>query len=514
LGLALAGAIFSASARAERWTLDPSVTSRATWTDNSAFDDQGQASADTLIELVPSISLLGDGKRFRVRGSASLTALTYVNGTRGDRLLPTVDLTANLEAIERFFFIEAGVVTRQTAEDAFAPRPDGAADVNTVTTSQYRLVPSFEGRLGGDVQYRLRSSNSWTDTRGGTGTSADGAYSGEHVLRVERAPTPFGWATELSRSDTLFESGLAARSTLDSARLVLSYALSPTTNFGLRGGYEQLRIRSAGQEVDNHKQAVYGLDLHWRPTERTELNALWEDRFFGSAWHFKFDHRMPRVAWNVSLSRDITSLPQSFLTLPATNNVAALLDAAFTTRFPDPAERARIVADLIARQGLPSSLATQTSLFAERVSIVTSGNASIAFIGVRNSLAISAFSSKTEDLPDSIFANVPGNSLNVLQHGGSLTVSQQATTLTALNLTAAYTRTKGLAADEGLQSTQKIVRIQMTRQLSAKSSAFIGARLQRFDSKAPVPNVNTPGARDTPANAREHAAFIGLSHRF
>lgn len=487
-------------AHAEKWTIEPAIETRATYTDNAAFEDQGQSRGDTIFELIPSVALRGEGKRFRIFGNVGLNAVTYVNGTSDNRILPNVDLTANLEAIERFFFLEAGVVSRQGAEDVFGPRPDGGSDFNTVTTTQYRVIPMFQGRLGNDIDYRLRSSNSWTKVSGTeTSTQEDGAYLGDHSLRIERRPSPFGWAFEAARSDTRFESADPPSAIVDSARISLTYAFGPSFVAGLRGGYEKTNL-----VVNQQEQAIYGVELKWRPSERTDLNGFWEERFFGSGWRFRFDHRMPRIAWNISLSRDIASFPQAFLSLPPTNNVAGLLDAAFTTRFPDPTERARIVADLMARQGLPSTLLSETSLFAQRVSILNSRSATVAFLGIRNSLAFSVFSSRTEDLPDSIFLAVPGSSQNNEQQGGSVTYSHQITTITSLNLTGGYTRTLGLGVDEGTESKQKSVRVQVTRQLAPKTQAYIGARVQYFDS-------NVPG---TVGEAREHAAFVGLGHRF
>src|SRR5262245_20158709 len=165
-GLALVGAAYFAPAQAEKWLIEPAIDTRATWTDNVAFDEQGVKESDVLLEATPSVSLLGEGKRFRIFGRVAATGLVYANGTRENRLLPEVGLNANLEAIERFFFVEAGVTSRQTAVDAFAARPEGASDFNTETTTDYRIVPSFEGQITPDVKYRLRSANDWTTITG------------------------------------------------------------------------------------------------------------------------------------------------------------------------------------------------------------------------------------------------------------------------------------------------------------------------------------------------------------
>lgn len=496
---ALACGAYADTAHAAKWLFDASIESRATWTDNVSFEERGPEDDDVILELAPRLGLRGDGRRFRISGGVGLSALTYANGSRDNRYLPSVDLSANLEAIEQFFFIDAGIVARQGNENAFAPRPDGAADFNTVTTTQYRLAPSFQGRIGGDVQYRLQSSNSWTDVSGES-AQADGAYSGEHVLRIDRQAQPLGWAMELARRDTQFESQSATPSAvIDSGRIIISYAVAQGLAFGVRGGYEKTNL-----VVDNAEHTIYGVEATWRPSERTDLNGNWERRFFGNGWRLAFNHRMPRVAWSIGLSRDVASFPEAFLTLPPTNNVAALLDAAFTTRFPDPTERARIVADLMARQGLPSSLATETSLFTQRVSLLTSRSGTVTFLGVRNSLAISIFSSKTQALPDSVFSLLPGAVGDLDQKGASVSLSHQFSAVTSFNVTGSATRTTGFVEGQDSTSRQRTLRMQVTHQLAPKSSAFVGARSQKFDS-------NAPGIAN---DVRENAAFVGLAHRF
>jgi uncharacterized protein (PEP-CTERM system associated) len=489
---------YHAGPRGETWRLEPTLETTATWTDNVALEDRASAQDDTILELVPGIVVRGEGRRLRVSGGLSLRALTYANGTRDDRLLPTADLSANLEAVERILFLDARVVSRQGAEDVFGPRSDNS-DVNTVTTTQYLLSPSLEGRPGGDTRLRLRSTNSWTDVSG-EGTQADSAYQGDHVLRLERPPAPLGWSVELARNETRFESQAQPSATIDSGRLTIDYAIGADFVAALRGGYERTNLL-----VENRSQSIYGAGFNWQPTPRTQLDGLWEERFFGSAWRLRFTHRMPRLAWNIGTSRDVLSFPQAFLTLAPTSNVRALLDAAFTTRFPDAAERGRVVGDLIARMGLPASLASETSLFSQRVSIVTSRSAMITLVGVRNTFALSAYSNHTQALADPVFtALIPGAAQDVLQEGVSFTVSHQLSAVSAVNLTAEAGRTRGRGVDEGQRSTQAAGRLQWTRQLAPRTSTFVGARVQDFES-------NVPG---TVADARERAAFVGLAHRF
>jgi uncharacterized protein (PEP-CTERM system associated) len=502
--IALACACYFGPAQAEKWTLDPSIDTRATWSDNMEFTPSGRS--DTLLEATPSIILLGEGRRFRIAGHAAVTGQVYTEGTLDNRLLPEASLTANLEAIEHFFFIDAGITARQTLGNVFGPRPLGGAGVNTETTTDYRLSPHFEGQITPDVKYQLRSDNDWTVITGAP-TDQNQSYFGDHTFRIERQPVPLGWSFELGRTDSRFENQVPPKATDDTARIALNYAVTYSFMLGVRGGYEKTNLVF---DKDHQEQVLYGGEMRWRPSERTNLDWVWEERFFGPSWHFQFDHRMPRVAWNLGLSRDVQSFSETFLTLPPTNNVFGLLDAAFTTRFPDPAERTRVVNSLIADQGLPSSLSGPTSLSTQHVSVVTSRNAQVVVTGVRNSVVVSAYSLRTEDLQDSVF----GTSLNVVQDGGSVTVSHQATTLLAINLTGNYRRDRGFGPNEGQKSYQRGVQLQATRQLAPKTTAYAGVRWQNFDSNALGGGVPLPGTELPYQRANEHAAFVGLGHRF
>ncbi|MCS6944239.1 MAG: TIGR03016 family PEP-CTERM system-associated outer membrane protein [Sutterellaceae bacterium] len=487
-------------AAAARWSVEAGADARVTWTDNAAFDARGAATEDWLWELSPVVRLLAVGPRLRLAGTAGVSALTYTQGAGRSRVLSTADIRAEAELAERHFFLEAAVVARPGAENVFAPRSDGPSDVNTVTSVQYRLTPTWRGRLGGAVDVQLRSANAWTDIVGERGAPADAAYTGEHSLRLRRMPVPFGWTVEVVRSETRYESVVPPAATTDTGRVELEYAWTPGLTTSLRAGHEKTNL-----VIRDRQQATYGVAARWRPTERTLLEASGERRFFGTGWSARFDHRWPRVAWSFVSRRDVGSFPQAFLNLPPTENVVALLNAAFTTRFPDEFERNRVIADIIARYNLPASLAAPTALYSRRFSIQTSHTASLAVIGVRNSLALSLFHTKTEDLADAAFLVPSATATNVLQQGEAATLAHLLTPLTTVNLTLSRTRTEGVGADAGPQSRQIAARLELAQRFAPRSRGYVGARWQKFES--------TAGAA-VPADAAERAVFLGIAHRF
>lgn len=495
LVLACAG-LAPASALAETWRLDPAASAQLTWTSNANFGE-GPARRDTILELRPSIAIRGEGARLRINGSAALNGVAYARDTQDSEVLPRVDLNARLEAIERLFFIEAGYRASQTSENPFGARPDVASLANTLTTTEARFTPYIEGAAGANLRYRVRSDNSWVREIGAeAATSAAAGYFGRHSASIERDPQPFGWRLQAERNDTRYDDSVQPSLTLDEARAVLTYAFGETLTAGVRAGHERNNF-----ETEVRSRGFYGAEATWRPTPRTTLDMFGENRFFGTGYRLGFNHRMPRLAWRVLLSRGIDTTPQSLFELPATQNVTALLDAMFTTRFPDPIERARAVQDFIAQRGLPTSTLQPTSLVDERVSVVTRRETGMTLTGVRNTLSFSLFHVTTEDAtPASPLAT--GSALNNnVQRGVSMAVTHRLGVSTSLSVSADWSRIRALGVAGDDETSQQGVTLQVNLQAAPKTSAFFGGRYRKLDS-----NVAVEG--------REGALFVGMDHRF
>lgn len=498
---ALLACLGASSAFAQQWGMDLGLASQLTWTSNSSFGVAAGGQEDTVLELRPHLRLHGEGARLRLSGTASVAGIAYANGTQPNLLEPTADLSARLEAIERLFFLEAGYRAAQTSQNPFGARPDSAFTANTLTASQWRFSPVIEGAAGSGLRYRLRSDNTWTREIGASDLAvapdAGGGYFGRHAASIERDPQPFGWHLEAERALTRYNDPAQTSVSIETARLILSYALGEDWSAGLRAGYERNNIES----VEQRRRSIYGVEARWRPSPRTTLSAFHEQRFFGSGWNLAFDHRRPQLALSMLFSRGIDTTPQAFLDLPATDNVAGLLDAAFTTRYPDPIERARVVQDYISRQGLPSATFGPLSLFAPRFSLVTERRASVTLLGSRNSLTLSGFSTRTEDAIDLGPLATGAAATNNVQYGASVVLSHRLNPLTGLSVTLDWSRIRALDMLVPDESTQRGVRVQTSLRVAPLTSTFFGGRYRKIES-----NVAIQG--------REGAVFAGLDHRF
>jgi uncharacterized protein (PEP-CTERM system associated) len=500
--VALALAQVSSAALAVPWFVEMGVTGQVTATDNSNLDRSSTRESDVIVALSPTISLRGQGRRLRVSGAAALSAVTYVNGTQDSSLDPVGRFVANLEAIEDWFFIDSEVSATRSLVNPLGPRVDGPSSLNRTTELMARISPYIERSFPNDLRLLIRSDNAWTDTRGGL-ESVPTEYSARHFLRFSLDPRPFGWALEAERRrDDRVDIGAATGAWYDLARLRLRYTLDGQFGVGVRGGYERSELFLEDETV-----SFAGVEVSWRPTERTRLDGFWEDRSFGNASSIAFTHRSPFIAWDLRGSRDLTTFDDAAFAVPATGDLAALLNAALQTRIVDPVERARTVEEFIARRGLPRSLPGAINIYSNQVVVRTSRSGTLTLIGTRSTVAVSGYYQRDETPAGDVFGLSTGNLTGLGQYGASLTYSRRLSTVLAALATATWTKTRdevgaaALGAASVAQSTQQTFRVQFDRQLGPRTTGFMGARYQIYDT-------------DVAVSSREAAIFAGLGHRF
>jgi uncharacterized protein (PEP-CTERM system associated) len=414
--------------------------------------------------------------------------------------LPEADLNARLEAIERWLFLEAAVKTSQASSDPFGVRPEPGTTTNTLTTRQTRFSPSIEAPIDALTRYRVRSDNTWVHLKSAESTStpdpAAAGYFGQHKVSIEHDPRPFGWRLDAERDETRYRVGVTAPLVNDSVRLAVDYALSPELAAGLRGGYERNSLVAGDRQGK-----VYGAQARWQPSPRTLLSAEGERRYFGSAWKLGFDHRTPRLAFSLSTSRSLQTTPQSLFELPATGDVTALLDEIFKARIPDRDERARAVQIFKAAQGLPDATLGPSIISAQRQSLVTTRGGSVGWVSARDSLVLSGFNTRTEDLPDATLLATGAPIANNRQYGVGLTFSRRLSALASVSCTLDWSRIRALGPTATALTTQLGTRVQLSLQAAPRTGVVFGGRYRKLDS-----NIAFPG--------REVTLFTGLDHRF
>ena len=483
-------------AMAQAWATEVGVGSQLELTSNAALGE-ADGRGDTILSVRPHIRLFREGGQFKLSGSASLDGIVYLNHTQSDRLQPQADLTASLKVVPRLLFLDADLRAFQTNVDPFGARQEaGSTSENSVTTVVARVTPRIEGTAGEHLRYLVRSDNAWLNEGGATasvvGSTSEG-YFGEHSAFIERDPAPGGWRLEAQRSDTRYRNSTLLPLVIDTARATVLYSPGADIRLGVHTGYERTSFDENG--------VIYGAEVKWEPSPRTVLSAFGERRFFGSSWRLAFDHRTPAFAWNILSSRTLETSAQTQVDLPPTNNVAALLDGMFTTRFPDPVERARAVQDFITSRGLPTSTLQPIALRQQQLSILNLNLATVALIGVRNTVSLSGYHSRRQDALDASVIPSGGSPTNNTQVGASVALTHQLTPSHNLTASADWSRITAAAEFGGERTTQAGVRLQVNIRPAPRTTLAVGARYRVLDSNSSV-------------NGNEEAVFVGLDHRF
>jgi len=452
---------------------------------------------DVLLGVRPRLLLRGETPRLQVVGNIEVDAVNYTRGTQDNVVLPRGDLLARVAVVERAFFLEGAARAAQTSINPFGAR-FGITNVdNTATTTEYRLSPYVEMEPTHGLHVRARSDNSETNANGVAVDARVGrSYFARHTASIEQDPRPFGWRLEGESNRTRFQNE-STRLNADVARALVNYAPIDTLSFGLRGGTERNNFFPS-----EFSGPVYGGQLAWRPTERTALDLYGEHRFFGTAWHLNFSHRSPFIAWTLGYSRDIDTTPEALFDLPATDNVAALLDSILTTRFPNPVDRAKQVQDLINSRGLPSSIPSTLQIIEARLSRTNTVSATVAFLGVRSSLAASVYRSEIRDLLDSGSLAADDPTTNNRRVGASLAYALRLSPTVTGSLIVDYSRIDTLEpATVSGHSKQGAVRGELGMRIGPKSSLRFGAEYRKLASTL-VPSGN------------EALASVELAHTF
>lgn len=459
--LALACCTAVAGAQAENWRITPSVGILETYTSNVNDAPSGQEVDDWVTSLTATVGVAGEGRRVKLNGSIAVTTDLYARENQNNTIYPTVNLFGSVEAIERFLFIDATANVSQTYQNAFGPQPGNNvnATANRYTNQTYSLSPYLKGVLGAtDIVYEVRDDNYWTiaSQYGDFGNSLPNTYANNFLVYLASQKGRAGWRVEYNRYAYVPDIVSGERTdsngkyTIQLARGILSYQYDPALQVSLRAGYEDdqfLLTSSSG--------AIYGAGFQWNPNERTQVGGFWEERFFGPSYQLNASHRRPNSAFNANASRGLTTTPVSF-SIPAGANVAQFLDSAFTTRIPDPAQRAEAVEQFLSKTGLPPTLASPVSYYGASILLTDSANVSYAILGVRNALTFSLFYLKQRPISgtgDVLPPALQGGPNDNTQTGGGVGFSHQLTGLTSFVANASYNRTTSNVSEGALSDT-------------------------------------------------------------
>ena len=501
--IVLAGVLAAGAplAQAQTWKITPAVSWESTWTDNVNLAPSSRKESDWINQITPTLQFAWASAHTRAAGRIGLPVLLYARQSESNEIRPEVAVTATWEAIERFFFVDASINISQQFLSPFGATPNNLGNItnNRYTAQNYTISPYIRGTTGDGLEYELRDTNTWSNASQieAQGVGATG-YSNEIRGFVGRSARPTGWSLEYDRTEVKFTNQDSEVTEIARARAL--YGPDPTLQFSLIGGYENNHFA-----FTEDKGPVYGGGISWHPSERTQLDATVEHRFFGAGYNVAFNHRWPLSAFTIRASRDTNSYPQQLANLPAGANVSQLLNAIFTSRIPNATERQGVVDDIIRNRALPTTLSTPVVLFTEQITLLEQFSATYGILGARNGIFFTAYRSKDEPIannrddfiPQSVLQDVNRNNTQV---GASVAWTHQLTPTMTIGTDLNWSRTTS-NEELAVKTRDFTVNGLLSASLTALTTAYGGIRYQ---DQSP----------NTGEGYKEFAVFIGLTHRF
>lgn len=488
---------------AQSWRLEPSIGTTVTATNNSNLSTAATASKDIIVDIEPRLIVLGKGANFSLDGNFGLHRLTYANSTQPNRFLPSGTIALNANLVDRWLYLDSSVGVEQVAADPFKVRGNNDSGLNKINTVNYRISPYLQHGFTPSLSLSIRSDNIWTRRRGDFAQTDPRRNSTveKETMVLEQKPLPFGFSLEAAQEKTSYTTGIETLLQIGSARAVVTYAIDPTFVLGITGGSEKSEYA-----LSKSSDKIVGARITWAPTERTELRGSVEQRFFGSGGALQWSHRSPFIGLYLGVSREPSALGTSFVLNPNGGDVQTLLDAIFTTRYPNPADRATIVKNVISGLGIPSALGESVEVFADYAQLRDSANASIIFQGVRSTLITRIYAVKSRQLnqANTPFVPILGVDADNYQKGLSIDFNRRLSPTLSADFGVGYSSIEGLGIVSGQSTTNKAARLGFTQALTPKTKLTVGARYQRTDLVAPGQDIS----------AEEVAGFVGMVHRF
>ena len=494
--LAAAGIFAAGLAFGADWKFQSSIGANSTLTDNVGLTSSGQQT-DLVTSISPSVSASLDGARLKVKAQYTPTINQYASTSQNNYIANYLNAMANLEAVEKFFYVDASASIFQSFLSPFAPQPTNTANAtaNRTQTTVLGVSPYIKSTTASGISYSLRDSNLYTTDNTST---ANDTYFNQVSGRVDGpAGNWIQWGGDYDYTYTKFQGSNDLTSQL--ARLRLTHALDPELSVSATGGYE-----TNDYSVQHYTGAIYGGGLSWDPTPRTRLYGNAEHRFFGTSYSGGFEHRTRLTIWNLQGSRNTSSYPQQ-LAIPA-GNTQSVLNALFQARIPDPIQRQQAVDAYIRQAGLPPTLISPLSYYTNSIYLNEYINGSIAIVGSRNVVTFAAYWNNSKPIT-ATGLSVPGvfsAATEVITVGASVTASHSLTPYTSVALTGAWSNARGTdttSTTPTVSSSQDIYLLTLSHQFSPKTYGSLGLRYQRFDT------TNS-------GDVKEHALLAGITHNF
>lgn len=479
-----------------RWVIEPRVALRESWTDNIELRDDRFKESDWVTELTPGVSITANGARLKGKLDYAVTGLLYAKDSKRNDHQNALNAFGQLEAIENFFFVEARGLISQQLVSGFGARPaSNTSDTrNRTETRVFSLTPYIKGELMSSAAYDLRFDVARTRTD--QGEISDGTvrtWTGKLESTSDLAR--FGWLVDFKDQRYDVKDGFDSETQMGRGTLI--YHVDRSLKTFVRAGRE-----SNNYFGDDRSEMIHGVGVEWNPTGRTQISAENDKRFFGRSYRYSVRHRMPRSSWGLFMSKDSTNTVDQLRGGSENTPFNRLFDL-LANEIPDELLRAERARQLLIEAGI-SPEAGESGFLANQVYVDKRTEASVALLGVRNTVTLSAFRSEREPVAQ---VAASGDDFAIAarlkENGAALNWSSTLSALSSLSTGVVWSRISGRGSSASPETNQLAFSVQLSKKLGPKTGGSLGYRHVQYRSDDVVTE-----------DYRENAVFAAIEHRF
>jgi uncharacterized protein (PEP-CTERM system associated) len=418
----------------------------------------------------------------RVRGFADYALTGTASHTDGTVYRHRNDLQAglNAEIVESHAFLDLAATYGVQLGSVFESpaRSLLVQNDNRLESATLTVSPSVRTRLGDGGRIEGRLTDSTTKVRG---SDAGDIRSRGGTVVAESGVRPRSSTWKASASGAVYQPEVGRRTTEAYVRGDVGWAFDADTVVSVVGGRE-------GNDFDTSRRVyndLYGLNLDYRPNERTRFFAEALHRFFGTGHSLSLSYRLPQFALIASSNRT-NSRPGLGLQASSAFSGGSAFDVLFlqlASVEPDPDRRRILVRDLLTANGIDPSQPVNPSLVTSGVLLVEGHSVSASWYGVRNSVTISLTEGNSRRL-DSL-VSLPLNDQfrtedRIDQRGAQLIWLRRVTPADDFSVALGWSQADGSLTL--LRSTSKSALVRWSRKIGTQSTLAVGVSHQLFDS--------------------------------
>lgn len=467
-------AAMSSTALAEGPWIETSVFASETFTNNVGASESRHS--DWITEISPGVSIRRTSGHATGNLDARFRNVFYANEGSRNASFVTLNGKGSLELIDDSLFIDIRSSVGRNNLSSFRGRSQWD-DQSTQRQSEIRYVsvsPRWVGHIGkGDTEFSLKYDGEALAYGSDLSNQNKGTFRAR--LFDPTAGELFGWSLDYKNSGSSYR-GQGQKDVTD-ASLTGTLIFHATRHVALRTvvGTEKNNYRSGSDDTG----MTVGYGFNWHPTPRTTIDGLFENHVYGDTYDIRFSHRRPLSAWDLRVTREVTSAYQS-----ATNSLGSyyydLFSSSLMSQFPDPVARDQAVRERMKALGFSigdsfGNFATNAFFVERRI------QAGVSLIGARHTLAFSTYRSEREKTNSNLVTS-PGDDFatnnSIESSGATLSLTHKLTPTSTLNGSLFWSSSEGSGGGASQSRRSNGLVFAYNKQLGVKTSGSIHLRRQ------------------------------------